>query len=203
MPTVCSGRCCAARASFTEGVGHLYEAVRLNPKDGAGRFCLGKALAAQGKTDEAIDHLSSAVQLEPDDAAALHLLGQLLFRQGKAGEAIQHVSRAVEIKSDDPLMLGDLAWMLALAPDAALRDGSKAAGFARRACELTQYKSFAALDILGMSCAAAGRFSEAIQAAEQAAALARTAGQSEAAAGIMERIELYRRGRVYEQVMGR
>ncbi|HVP10947.1 MAG TPA: tetratricopeptide repeat protein [Phycisphaerae bacterium] len=187
------------KGRLVEGVEHLSEAVRLNSTDAVAHYLLGKALAAQNRTDEAVGELSSAVQIDPGDAAALHLLGQLMFGQGKAAKAIEYVSRAVGIKPDDPVMLGDMAWMLALRPDPGMRDGVKAAGFAERACELTRYKAFAPLDILGISYAAAGRFPDAIHAAERALELARGASQDQAAAGIRARIELYRQGKAYER----
>ncbi|UCF32765.1 MAG: tetratricopeptide repeat protein [Phycisphaerales bacterium] len=185
------------RGALPEGLHHLSQAVRLDPNDAIARYCLGKALAAQNRTDEAVRHLTLAVQLEPQYATALHLLGQLDFRQGKCADAVEHLTRAVRIKPDDARMLGDLAWMLAMCPDPTLCDGIKAAEYARRACALTGHKDFALLDILGISHAAAGQFPEAIQAAEAALQLARTAGNDQVAASIMERITLYRQGRPY------
>jgi tetratricopeptide (TPR) repeat protein len=180
-----------------DGLGHLSEAVRLDPQDAVSHYCLGKALVAQNKVDEAVRQLASAVKLEPDYVGALYLLGQIRFSQGQAAEAIGHLTRAVGLKSDDAGMLTDLAWMLATAPDPALRDGLKATEYAKRACELTDNQAFAPLDMLGVSFAAAGQFREALQAAQRALQLARAAGQDQAAASIAARIELYEQHQPY------
>ncbi len=181
-----------------EGIEHLSEAVRLDPKDAISQYCLGKALVSQGRVAEATEHLLSAVRLEPQYVTALDLLSQLLFAQGRAAEAVGHLSRALRIKPDDARMLSDLAWMLATSTDPTVRDGATAAGLALRACEMTGYRSFAPLDILGVAHAAAGQFPEAIQAAEQALRLAREANQDQVAASIAERLELYKHGKPYQ-----
>jgi hypothetical protein len=53
------------------------------------------------------------------------------------------------------------------------------------------------LDTLAAAYAAAGRFGEAIAAAQNAVGLARATGQLELVGEIEARLELYRRGRVY------
>ena len=188
------GALLCSKGAVPEGTAHLTEAVRLDPNDAIAHYCLGKALATQNKVDEGLSQLTLATQLDPADVASLHLISQLQFQQGRYAEAIANLSRAVHIKPDDALMLSDLAWMLVMSPDPTLRDGAKAAQHAQRACELTKNQAFASLDILGISHAACGRFPEAIQAAEQALQLARAAGQNQVAAGIQQRIQLYRQG---------
>jgi hypothetical protein len=53
------------------------------------------------------------------------------------------------------------------------------------------------LDTLAAALAAAGRFNDAIAAAQKAIVLAKTAGQSQLAADIERHLELYRAGRAY------
>jgi len=186
------------QGELTSGIEHLAEAVRLDPKDAAAQYCLGTALAAGNRIDEAIAHLALAVQLDPQDVTALDLLGQLWFLQGKSAEGIACLAHADRLEPDSPRRLGDLAWMLALAPDPAQRDAGKAVELAQRACDLTKYGAFAPLDVLGISYAAAGRFSEALEVTRQALNLARAAGEDQVAAGIQARIDLYEKNRSYE-----
>ena len=192
------GTLLCGRGALAEGTQHLSEAVRLSPRDAAAHYCLGRALALQNKGQEALNEVSLAAELDPQDTDALHLLSQLLLLRGRAGEAITHLARAVEIQPADVRLLGDLAWMLITCPDPALRDADRAAELARRACELTKHQVAALLDLLGATEAAAGRFDQAIQAAERALELTRAAGQADVAAGIAERIELYRQGQTYQ-----
>lgn len=181
-----------------EGVQHLTEAVRLDPKDAVAHYLLGSAMVSVGALDQALAHLSHAVEIEPDYATALRTLSRLEFQTGHYGRSIEHLTHAVRVNPNDPRMLGELAWMLSVAPDPALRDEVRAVDYAERACELTNRRVFELLDVLGSSYAAAGRFEEAINAAEEALALAEAAGQSDVAALIAARIKLYRQGRRFE-----
>jgi tetratricopeptide (TPR) repeat protein len=192
------GALLCSKGGAEEGMRHLAEAVRLAPTDAAAQYALGKALAEGGKVEEAIGHLNSALQSDPKHVETMRLAAQLLSLIGRDAEAISHLSRVVELSPDDARALADLAWILALSSDRSRRDGARAAELARRACELTHYRAIAPLDILGISCAAAGLFPEAIQAAEQALQLAKEMGNAQAVAGIQQRLDLYRSGRPYE-----
>lgn len=196
------GALLVGKRATLDGLEQLAEAARLDPRDALSRQFLGQALAEQGRVDEALSHLTEAVRLDPNSVDTRRLLGQLLFLKGRAAEAAVHLSRAIELRPGDAMLLGDLAWMLALAPSPAERNGPRAVELARRACDLTGRREIGPLDILGMSHAAAGQFSEAIAAAEQALRLATESGQDRLAAGIVERIKLYRQGRVYELPSG-
>ena len=63
---------------------------------------------------------------------------------------------------------------------------------ARRACELTRYRAFEPLDVLGLALAETGNFEDAINAAEQALALAEAANRQDSARQIRQRIARYR-----------
>jgi Flp pilus assembly protein TadD len=62
---------------------------------------------------------------------------------------------------------------------------------------LSDYRAVEPLDVLGIAYARAGRYSEAIRAAETALRLARTNGKHVLAAQIERRIELYRQRKPY------
>jgi tetratricopeptide (TPR) repeat protein len=191
------GALLCGKGAESEALPHLREAVRLNSQDAIGHYWLGKTLALQDQVEDGLVQLVLAVQLDPQDADALHLLGQLLALQGKAAEAIEYLARAVRIRSTDTRLLADLAWLRATCADPRWRDAAQAVELAQRACELTHYQVAAYLDLLGVAHAAAGQFSQAVRDAERALQLARAAGQEQAAAGIVERLELYKRGKVF------
>ena len=112
-------------------------------------------------------------------------------------DAVDHVTEAVRLQQDDTMMLRELAWILATVPDETLRDGPRAVGLARQACELTGYRSMEVLDVLGVCHAAAGEFEEAVSAARQALGLAEAQGQTAFAEQIRARIELYKQGEAF------
>jgi tetratricopeptide (TPR) repeat protein len=92
--------------------------------------------------------------------------------------------------------------VLAAFPQSGLADPIRAVSLAQQACKLTGNKSAAYLDTLAVAYAAAGRFDDAIAAAQKAIALARAAGQAGLVKAIEARLELYRSGRAYSQHTG-
>jgi tetratricopeptide (TPR) repeat protein len=71
---------------------------------------------------------------------------------------------------------------------------------AQQACEITSNQVPAYLDTLAGAYAAGGRFNDAIATAQKAMELARSAGQTQLAAEIEARLQLYRGGRAYRQL---
>ena len=95
------------------------------------------------------------------------------------------------------MTLNDLAWRLATHPLAAVRNGAEAVEHAERACELTQRQQPQLIGTLAAAYAEAGRFDDAVRAAENAITAASAAGLQE----IVERnqflLQLYRAGKPY------
>lgn len=142
--------------------------------------------------DEYVRHYRSAVEHDPGDADARYRLGVALDVQGRSGEAIPHLREAVRIDPEWWRPMVALAWILAASPDEALRVPEDAVRWAERAIELTEEETPEAWDALGAARAAAGRFEEAIEAAERARALAEARDRSTLAAEITARIASYR-----------
>ena len=83
-----------------EAIGHLEQALRINP-DGAEVHCdLGFALAQAGRIPEAITQYEQALRIKPDYAKAHSDLGVALAQVGRIPEAIEHLERALRIKPD-------------------------------------------------------------------------------------------------------
>ena len=70
--------------------------------------------------------------------------------------------------------LASLAWLLATAPEAALRDADQAIRLAERAAELTGRRDASALDVLAAAYAAAGQFDRAVDTAQRRSSSSRT-----------------------------
>jgi Flp pilus assembly protein TadD len=98
-----------------EGIGHLREAVRLDPALAEAHFELGLALAGQRQTAEAIREYREALRLKPDSPPALNNLAWILatslnaeFRNGR--EAVKLAQRACELTArKQVVLLGTLA----------------------------------------------------------------------------------------------
>ena len=89
--------------------------------------------------------------------------------------------------------------MLATSPDAAIRNGAEAVTLARRAFRLTRGREPAVFGTLAAAYAEAGRFAEAVDAAERAIALASARGNTTLVDTLRARIKLYRAGSPYHE----
>ena len=95
--------------------------------------------------------------------------------------------------------MNNLATLLATDSDAQLRDGNRAVILARRACELTHYHEPALVYTLAAAYAEAGRFTDAIAAADQARALALARGETGMVQGNEPLVNLYKSGHPFHQ----
>ena len=102
----------------------------------------------------------------------------------------------------DPSLAGglnNLAWALAASSDDELRNGAEAVRLAEQACELTHYGDPLFIGTLAAAYAEAGRFPEAVTAAEKAEQLAMTAGLAAVAAKNHQLLELYQARKPYHE----
>jgi len=117
----------------------------------------------------------------------------------RPSEAINRYRRALELDTNSAPALNNLAWWLATASDPGLRNGGEAVRLAERACQLTGNKQAALFDTLAAAYAEAGRFNDAVVAAQKAHALALVQGQEGIAARTEQLLKLYNAGRAYHQ----
>ena len=90
--------------------------------------------------------------------------------------------------------VADLAWLLAVCPQADVRDGAEAVELARRACAVTNYRNPVLLNTLSAAYAEVGNFSEAIATATKALNLVDPQDRLQAQ-WIRQNLECYRAGR--------
>lgn len=111
-----------------------------------------------------------------------------------ARAALPHYEAALAIDPDSSLPLNNLAWILAAAPDASLRDGPRAVQLAEKASRLMAGRDPIYLRTLAVAYAEAGRFNSAIDVAESALPLAEAEENSALAFDLRNNIAGYRRG---------
>jgi len=109
------------------------------------------------------------------------------------------LGEAARLRPDwvDPLNVK--AWALATSENEKLRNGPAAVQIAEKAAALTSHKQPAILHILAAAYAEAGRFSDAVETANQAIALAERTGSADLVAQIKEALEFYKRGQPFRQ----
>jgi len=191
------GLALAQKGQWDQAIAQFQQALQINPDDAEAHNNLGNALVKEGLVDEAIAHYRMALQIKPDLAKAHDNLGNALLQKGDVDGAIAHYQKALQIKPDSPTVLNNLAWLLATCPDPHLRNGVQAVRYAERACELTHYGATPLVSTLAASYAEAGRFDDAITAAQKACALAKAAGEKDLLAENQELLALYRARQPY------
>jgi tetratricopeptide (TPR) repeat protein len=171
---------------------HYEEAIRLQPNYADAYYNRGNILFAEGRIDEAMADWEKTLQIRPDDPDAHTCLGNALLRKGSIREAVAHYEKALALAPEDPHSRNNIAWLLATASDASIRDGTRAVGFAQAAVALSGGKEPRFLRTLAAAYAESGHFSEAFAVAQQAVAIARIQGKTGLANRLETDLMLYR-----------
>jgi Tfp pilus assembly protein PilF len=186
-----------------EAIAHYEKVLQINPDSAPVHFNLGNALLRKGRMEEAIGHFQAALQLKPNSAEAHISLGNVLLQMDRTDEAMVHYQKALDIKPDSPMVLNNLAWLLATSPDAHIRDGVLAVKYAERACELTHYGAAPLVGTLAAAYAEAGRYDDAVAAAQKACALATAEGKQGLLETTRNLLQLYLVHQPYHEADGR
>jgi len=175
---------------------------------------LGEALIYKGRIDEGIRQLNEALALDlqltqsinrpPNNPflADLHCrIADVLASRGRIQESIGHYNAALRYRPDLLSALNNFAWILATDRHSTVRNGPRAVQLAERACELTHYQKTIYIGTLAAAYAEAGRFDDAILAAQKACALASEAGEQDLLKKNQELLALYRAHKPYHEMM--
>ena len=193
------GAALAATGRFDEAIENYYRAIQIKPGFFKALNNLGLALVAQGRFDEAIENFHKAIQINPNHPEAFLNLGTALTLSGRTREAAAQFREALKLNPELAVAMNNLAWILATGAEGELRDGAEAVRLAERACELTHYDEPLFIGTLAAAYAEAGRFPEAVTAAERAEQLATAAGSKPLAEKSRLLLEIVRAGKPYHE----
>jgi tetratricopeptide (TPR) repeat protein len=182
------------KRSVDEAIAHYQKALEIKPDNAIAHNDLGVVLFQTGSVDEAITHFQKALEIKPDYAEAHNNLGNALPQKGQLEAVVAHYQRAIELKPGYVSACNNLAWMLATCPKASIRNGARAVELAQRANQLSGAGNLVVLRTLAAAYAEAGRFAEAITAAQQALKLAASQTNTTLADGLRTEIKLYQAG---------
>jgi len=186
-----------SQGKLDEAVNQFRQALRLNPDFAKAHNNLGIVLAKQGNLDEAITHFVKAIELNPVNDKAHHNLAQTFFSKGDIAGAVKHYRESLRLNPGSIETLCGLSWILATSKRPEFRDGAEAVRLAKRACELTNYRNPETLYTLAAAYAEIGRFTEAVQVAQEAIELCLSSGKEKRAKDIARLQQLYKAGRPY------
>ncbi|MEE3331878.1 MAG: tetratricopeptide repeat protein [Myxococcota bacterium] len=159
-----------ARILAQRYVAEAFAAVAFEDKLGA----LARAFADAGDLDTACELLAAA-SLESAELYAL--TGTLEWQRGNEKHALAAAQSALVLEPTNSSIANNLAWMLATAREAPLRDPSRAVELARQAISSSPAgagarRDPALLDTLGAAHAAAGDFEAAVMLGDEAVGIA-------------------------------
>src|SRR5262245_48517070 len=192
-----AGNILAARGRAGDALRRYEQALAIRPDDAQARANRGVILSQSGREAEALADLHEALRIRPGLPEASLNLAALLLKRGDAAEAVATLRVAARRNPAHASVLTRLAWILATSPRDDVRDGRESIERADRAVRLTRRSDARALDSLAAAMAETGRMKEAVLLADEARALASSAGQADLAAAIAARRLLYEKGVPY------
>ena len=155
----------------------------------------GRWLVSMQRTDEAQPHFESVIVANPRFPDAYFELGTLLEGRGRWAEAVENYRNLLREHPALRRALNQLAWLLATAGDAAVRNGAEALTIAK---SLLQHgESPETLRTLAAAMAEQGDFPQAAATASRAMGLA--ANDTALSSSLQNELSLYRAGKPFHQ----
>ncbi len=183
----------AGTGRLGDAVTALETAARLLPASAEPLYNLGVVRQQQQRDDEALAAYERAIALDARHAGARY--GAALIHETRRDypTSVRLLREALGLRPGWPQAQVELAWLLAAAPDAALRDPGAAVRLVEAVVRTRAAANARELDVLAAALAAAGRHGEAAQ--QQRAALERLRATPDPlqAAAMSARLALYER----------
>ncbi|HVP13399.1 MAG TPA: tetratricopeptide repeat protein [Phycisphaerae bacterium] len=193
------GNASGAMEHLRAAMEHFQEAVRINPRDPSVHNNLAGLLIGMGRINEAIEQCHQALRLQPDYPDAHRNLALALSASGRTREAIEQCRELLRLRPNNTDGLNNLAWLLATSSEATADERREAVGLAEQAAKLANRDDPHVLDTLAAAYAGDDQFDRAVAAAQRAIALASAKGAVSVAAGIRDRLELYKQNKPYRE----
>jgi len=124
---------------------------------------LGEVNLRMGEPAAAEQAYLTALEMDPQRVEAMIGLGEALYVQGKTAEAIARHRETLAQFPGEPLAQGQLARILALDPDAKVRNAKEARQLAEAACQATQTSDPTLLSYYAAALGEQGLFTEALR----------------------------------------
>jgi tetratricopeptide (TPR) repeat protein len=176
---------------YDDAVEQYLAAIVLNPAYPEALHNLGTAFYELGEVERAFAYVKKALQHNPAFPDAYLSLGTFHIRSGRTADAMAAFRQGLAHAPEDIRLAHRLAWLLATASQATLRDGAKAVQLAETVCERTGFRVPETLEVLAAAYAETRQFDRAIATARQAYQVALSARQLDLAGQIQARLQFY------------
>jgi tetratricopeptide (TPR) repeat protein len=158
------------KGDYDKAIADYSEAIHVDPNHSRIYRNRGIAYGQKGNYDRAIADLTEAIRLYPKFADAYNNRGVAYYNRGLTSErksdyvnAIADYNEAIRISPTSAVTYNDLSWLLAVCPDANVRNGVKAVEYAKKATELSDGKTGSWFSTLAAAYAEAGDFDAAVK----------------------------------------
>ena len=194
------GALLARNNQLDEAIRLLQRAVDAAPDSPTARLNLAMALASSNRFRLAITHYRAVLALAPATSGVHAKLARALLEVGELVEAVEHLEASVRTLHDFPSALS-LCWLLATAPEEAIRDAERAVQIAQQLNKARRGNPLV-LDALATALAAQGDFAGAQQTVKQAIS---QLGDKQPALKkkMLERLQSYVAGQPYRDADGK
>jgi tetratricopeptide (TPR) repeat protein len=186
------GRAYAAKSDLAHARQSLQTAISQKPDLAQAHYLLGDLLLRQNDLPSAMTNLQSAIEIQPQNADYHVKLAAAGVASRQIAKAVNEYEIALKLNPDLAEACNNLAWILAVSPDASLRDGPLAVELARHAVNLTHRANPLLIGTFAAACAESAKFDDAVAAATQARQLALAQSNQLLAAALAAQIDLYR-----------
>jgi tetratricopeptide (TPR) repeat protein len=188
----------AQQGLWDQAIAYFQRCLQINPNYAQSHRNIGLVLQTQGRTEDAIPYFRAALAIDSRDYPAYYNLACSLHETGKLQDAITAYRETLQLNPNSAEALSDLARILSATADSTIQKPAEALSLAQKACQLTEFKEPSQLDTLAVAYAAAGQFKKAAETAQKAIDTANTAGQTDLASRIEQRLKLYQAGKPYQ-----
>ncbi len=175
------------RERYVDALPQFEAALRIQPEFAEAAYNLGTADLKLRRLSDAERWLREAIRLRPGYGLARSNLALVLEQTGRAEEARAQRLAGLRMR----------AWSLATQDNPRARNGEEAVRLAEQVCRETGWSDPEALDTAAAAYAEAGRFQEAVVAAEKALAVLGPTGPEDLRNAIAERLSGFRSSRPY------
>ena len=152
------------KGDYDRVIADFNEVIRLDPNQAMAYIDRGNAYNRKGDHDRAIADYSKAIPLNLDYAYICEENRAYAYSQkGNYNKAIAGYNEAIRLNPKHVLAYNNLAWLLAVCPDANVRNGEQAVKYAKKACDLSKWKIPVYFSTLAAAYAEAEDFDNAVK----------------------------------------